>query len=269
MTHTISGIRGPIAEAGDVRGGKVWRGRWDQGAEEAAPGTLVLFSSWALGEPERGRYDDGVLVGWRRAVIAAKKRGADVWVVAHAGALPDWQIAREGWLDPDALANWGCWIDRLGRGLAEAVGGWIALWDPVGEAACYDGDARRAGRVLLDAQAAAYLQLHRGTGAMAREVAAAVTLAPPRLSGVGPGLGVRDRMTMIAHRFATEGWVRAAASGRLGPPFAITGELPNGTAALDRVVVLGEGPHVSRDTAGLAALGRPITTVVGDVIRAA
>lgn len=244
-----------------MRAGTVWRGGWDQGAAQAGPGTLVLFASWARGEPVRGGYAEDELTSWRRAVVGAKKRGADVWVVAHAGTLPDWQIAREGWLDPDALANWGCWIDRLGRALAEAVGGWIALWDPVGEAAWYDGDARRAGRVLLDAQAAAWLQLHRGTGAAAREVAAAVTLTPP-VSPEGAGWGVRRRVLTAAHLAATEGWVRAAATGKLGPPFAITGELPNGTSALDRVVVLGEG-----DTTGLRAIGKPVTVVAGNVVR--
>jgi hypothetical protein len=229
----------------------VWQGPWEVGAASAEPGALVLFASWARSEPERGRYDDAELAAWRRAALTAKKRGADVWVVAHAGALPDWQIARDGWLDPDVLANWGCWIDRLGRALSEAVGGWIALWDPLGEAAAYDGDARRAGRVLLDAQAAAYLQLHRGSGAMAREVCAAVPLRPP------DARGLRGRVVTAAHTIATEGWVRAAATGRLGPPFAVTGELPNGTTALDRVVLLGEG-----DSAPIAALGKPVARVV-------
>ncbi|MDP2309426.1 MAG: hypothetical protein Q8P18_25620 [Pseudomonadota bacterium] len=240
--------------------GTVWRGSWDRGAAQAAPGTLVLFASWARAEPERGRYDEAELAAWRHAVVTAKKRGAEVWVVAHSGALPDWQIAREGWLDPDALANWGCWIDRLGRGLSESVTGWIALWDPLGEAAWYEGEARRAGRVLLDAQAAAYLQLHRGTGAMAREVGVAVTLSPPR-PPERPLRGVRHRILTAAHHAATEGWVRAAATGKLGLPFAITGELPNGTAALDRVVVLGEG-----DPTRLSAIGKPITRVEGDIV---
>ncbi|MES2644527.1 MAG: hypothetical protein V4850_33880 [Myxococcota bacterium] len=261
MTHTFSGIRGPIAEAEHVRAGTVWRGGWDAGAAQATPGTLVLFASWARGEPERGRYDDAELTAWRRAVGVAKKRGAEVWIVAHAGALPDWQIARGGWLDPDALANWGCWIDRLGRGLSEAVSGWIGLWDPIGEAAWYDGDARRVGRVLLDAQAAVWLQLHRGTGAMAREVAAAVTLTPP-VSADGAGWSVRRRVLTVAHEIATEGWVRAAATGRLGPPFAIMGELPNGTAALDRVILLGEG-----DATPLRALGKPVSVVTGPTVR--
>lgn len=233
-----------------MRGGRVWRGGWDLGAAQAGPGTLVLFASWARSEPERGRYDDAELAAWRRAVVTAKKRGAEVWVVAHAGALPDWQIARGGWLDPDALANWGCWIDRLGRGLSEAVTGWIGLWDPIGEAAWYDGEARRVGRVLLDAQAAAYVQLHRGTGAMAREVAAAVVLRPP------DARGLRGRVLSVAHRVATEGWVRAAATGKLGPPFSLVGELPNGAAALDRVVIIGEG-----DDAGLRAIGKPVVRV--------
>jgi hypothetical protein len=87
---------------------------------------------------------------------------------------------------------------------------------------------------------------------MAREVCVAVPLLPP------DPRGLRGRVVTAAHTIATEGWVRAAATGRLGPPFAITGELPNGTPALDRVVLLGEG-----GAAGIAALGKPMARVVG------
>ncbi len=228
----------------------VWRGAWEDGVVVAGE-PLVLFASWARGEPERGRYDDVELAAWRRAAVAARRQGAPVWVVAHAGALPDWQIARDGWLDPDALANWGCWIDRLGRALLEAVDGWIALWDPLGEARWYDADARRVGQVLLDAQAAAYLQLRRGTGAAGTPVGVAVPLDPPAFAGV------RGRVLGRAHRWASEAWVRAAATGRLELPFALTGELPNGTGALDVVVLLGDGDATT------LATGRRVF-VVGD-----
>ncbi len=222
--------------------GLVWRGAWGEGVAAAAEGPLVLFASWARGEPERGRYDDAELASWRKAAVAARRRSVPVWVVVHAGALPDWQIAREGWLDPDALANWGCWVDRLGRALLEAVDGWVALWDPIAEASWYEGDARRVGRVLLDAQAAAYLQLHRGAGAGGTPVGAAVSVEPPGARGV------RGRVLTRAHRWATEAWVRAASTGRLEPPFALTGELPNGTSALDVVVVMGTGDATALTT---------------------
>lgn len=229
-------------------GGLVWRGDWAEGAARAEPGhPLFLTASWARGEPERGRYADAELAAWRKAAVSARKRGVPVWVVVHAGALPDWQIAREGWLDPDALANWGCWVDRLGRALLEAVDGWVALWDPIGEASWYDGEARRVGRVLLDAQAAAFLQLHRGAGAGGTPVGAAFPLDPPGATGL------RGRALARAHRWATEAWVRSAATGRLEPPFALTGELPNGTGALDVVVVLGDGDATALTT-GVRAL---------------
>lgn len=231
--------------------GLVWRGAWEAGVARAE-GPLVVFASWARGEPERGRYDDAELGAWRKAAVGARRRGVPVWVVVHAGALPDWQIAREGWLDPDALANWGCWVDRLGRALLEAVDGWIALWDPLGEALWYDAEARRVARVLLDAQAAAYLQLRRGTGAGGTPVGAAVTLAAPRAAGV------RGRVVAGTHRWATEAWVRSAVTGRLQPPYALAGELPNGTGALDRLVVLGDGA-----LGGLAGVEVPTARVVG------
>jgi hypothetical protein len=211
-----------------------------------------LFASWARGEPERGAYAEAELLGWRRAAAAARRRGAEVWVVAHAGALPDWQIARGGWLDPDALANWGCWVDRLAHTLTEVVAGWFGLWDPLGEAAWYGADARRVARLLLDAQAAAHLQLHRGSGALARQVGVALTLAPPAIDGV------RGRALLVTHLMVSEAWVRAATTGRVGPPFALTGELPNGTGAVDVVGIVGDG------RAGRLGAGKPLF-LVGEV----
>lgn len=214
-------------------GGSPWRGAWDEGARQGGNGPIVLAASWARGEPERGAYDDAELARWRRAALDARKQGRVVWVIAHGGALPDWQVARGGWLDPDALSNWGCWVDRLGRALLEAVDGWFGLWDPIGEARWYEGDARRVARILLDVQAAAYIQLHRGGGAGV-PVGAAVALPPP------PGGRLRA-VTDETHAWLTRGWVRAAATGRLAPPLALVGELPNGAPAIDHLGVIGPG----------------------------
>jgi beta-glucosidase len=230
-------------------GAELARGDWEGAAANAGPGPVVFSAAWARVEPERGRYDDAELAGYRRAVIAARRRGQDPVVVVHAGALPDWAIAREGWLDADALAFWGCYVDRLGHTLAEAVGTWLTLWDPLGEAGWYEGEARRVGRVLLDAHAGAYLQLRRGTGAHAARVGVAVALG-----GATGFLGAR------VARFATEAWVRAVATGRLGPPFALTGELPNGTAALDLLGLIGAP---GGDRHGVDAHGRPVLHLRG------
>ncbi len=234
-----------------MESGFVWRGAWEEGAERAEKGLFVAFASWARGEPERGRYDDAELLGYRRALGVARKRGAEPMVVVHAGALPDWQVARGGWLDPDALALWGCWVDRLAQALNEATSRWIALWDPLGEAGGYDRDARRVGRVLLDAQAAAYLQLRRGAGVHKAQVGALVTVGAAET-------GFQRRARGLAARIATEAWVRAASTGRLGPPFALTGELSNGTAALDFLGVRA-APGASLTT--LAGFGRPLVRV--------
>ena len=81
----------------------------------------------------------------------------------------------------------------------------------------YGREARRVGRVLLDAQAVARLELHRGSGA-----------APLPVGAVFPvPTGLRER-------WAARTWIEAATTGKLGIPWGI-GELPNGTGALDVV----------------------------------
>ena len=204
----------------------LWTGPWSDAPTDAT----VLHAPWARGEPTRGHYDDEELAGWRKAALRRRKERGELWVVVHAGALPDWQIARGGWLDPDAAAAWGCWVERLGRALVDAVDGWYALADPLGEAACYDVDARRVGRALLFAQAQAWTHLRRGGQA------------------VPVGALVRAQVGTVG-RAATAAWLDAAASGRLLPPFGIGGELQSG-GVLDRVGELGGG------VAGAAAVPR-------------
>jgi hypothetical protein len=219
----------------------VAEGTGDGRTGETARPLQPIFVSWARVEPRRGAYDEGELAAVRRSLGAAWREGAEPVVVAHSGALPDWQIARDGWMDPDALAAWGCFVDRLGGALTEQVRYAVGLWTPLAEARCYEGDARRVARVLLDAQAVAYLHLRRVPGRGAR-------------MSVGVAEESRGR---IADRVLVEPFLRALATGRLGPPFAITGELPNGTPAADFVAVLGDAAGVRE------RLGIPVVTLAG------
>lgn len=208
-------------------------------ARVAAGDTLILRAAWAMLEPERGRYDDDAFATVRRAVIAARRAGLEPLVVAHDGALPDWQIARGGWLDRDALAGWGCYVERLASTLGEVLRAWVPVDGPLDEAAAYDADARRVARVLLDAHAAAYLHLRRGPGFGGRPAAVGVierwtddTALPVvrRVLRAAAGLPPGGPAPTDA-----DALVRVLATGRLAAPFAPFGELPNGTPALDFV----------------------------------
>jgi hypothetical protein len=199
-----------------------------------------LEASWARAEPERGRYDEATLDGWLAAVSLARRRGVEPLVCLHAGALPDWVIARDGWLDPDTQAAWGCYVDRLARQLGDRMAWWVGLDRPLREAAVYGADARKAARALLDAQAQAFVLLKRAQahgGKVAR-----VGVAESFGSG-----GVRRRLSARA-------LVRVLESGRVGPPFALTGELANGTAAVDYLVVRGTRAEAERWREGRAVV---------------
>jgi hypothetical protein len=202
----------------------------------AGPHPTIRFVtvSWTRVEPRRGAYDDGELDTLSRAVRAARAEGDEPLVVLHAGALPDWVIARHGWLDPDVGADWGCFVDRVAQRLAAHVRYWSPVRDPFGEAAWYDGEARTALRALLDAHAAAYLHLKRthGPGGRPPEVGSLLAWA----TWTGATLRGRAEAELLA-RWGPNGWVKVLATGRLAPPFALAGELPNGTPALDWIGV--------------------------------
>lgn len=162
-----------------------------------------MYVHWAQVEPVRGEYD---------AAALAAVRGADR-IVLHAGALPDWVIAGGGWLGPDVLAGWGTYVDRVARAAAGSVEEWVTFWSPVEEAGYYGRERRKALRVLADAHAAAYLHLRHGQGNAGR-------VARVGIAELESGLMARA-------------FVRSLRTGRLFPPLAPFGELPNGTPALD------------------------------------
>ena len=227
--------------------GTIGTGSWREAVEAAPPGWLILHAAWARVEPERGRYDDGELERGRAALIAARKRGVEPVVCAHAGALPDWQIAREGWVDPDVAAGWGCYIDRLAHAYGELVRVWVSMWEPLAEAAWYDEERALVARTLLDALATAYLHLKRAPGTAGKPPWIAVV---ERFASWQEGEGqrlpaalrVRSRLdAALRGRLGPEALVAVLATGRLQPPFGTMGELPNGTPAVDVIGVRWEG----------------------------
>ncbi len=208
---------------------------WAPAVEAATPGTwLTLDASWCALEPEKGRYDDAVLDSSRRALITARKRGVDPIVVVHRGGLPDWQIERDGWLDPDALAGFGCYVDRLAHHCGELARHWVGLWEPLGEAALYEAEQARVARTLLEAQASAWLHLRKAPG--------------PR--GGGTLVGIAERFDVAARRrdqlvgrllgreAEPHALISVLSTGQLRPPFGAVGELPNGTPATDFTIAI-------------------------------
>lgn len=212
-------------------------GRWAPGIsalDGAAPGDeVLLFSSWARVEPWRGRYDAAVLQELREGLAMAGERGLRRRVVLHAGAMPGWLRDRGGWEASDALAAWGCYVEALGAGLRGQVDGWVSLWEPSLDALAHGPAWRRAGRVLLDAAAVAYLHLRRGSAARAD----VDMLVAERFGGEADT--AREALAAILADATRERFVEVLRSGKLGLPWAVGGELPNGTPALDGLLVLG------------------------------
>lgn len=240
--------------------GTVWTGEWAEGVERTAPGGwLLLFASWARVEPERGSYDDGEVAAGRKALQAARRKGVEPVVVLHAGALPDWQIARDGWLDPDALSAWGCYADHAAHHLGEQLRWWVGLWEPLREASFYDGDGRRVARLLLDAQSTARLHLRKQPGP----------------GGRIPAVGVVERWGATRRRVTLPGLdadpadalVEVLSTGKLKPPFSPVGELNNASPAADWYGIRADG-DVETLLVRTWAWGRQLVVVDGDAVAA-
>lgn len=223
---------------------------WLESVERADPAEwLVLRAAWCAVEPQKGRYDEGAIEADRRALIAARRRGVDVILVAHSGGLPDWQIAREGWLDVDALAGFGCYVDRLARSFGELVKHWVGVWEPLGEAAVYEGEHGRVARRLLDAQSSAWLHVRKapGPGGGGTLVGVAERFdIPVRRRDQLAGRVLGQVAGLLGRREGLDAWCQPAAhslvgvlaSGRLAPPFGAMGELSGATPATDFTVAI-------------------------------
>lgn len=217
----------------------------------------LLRASWAAVEPRRGDYDAVALGALRAQVVASRRRGEEPVLVLHAGGLPDWVIARGGWLDPDAVSAFGCYVEALGRQLGELTRFQVATWAPMAEAALYGAEQRVAARALVDAQSAAHTLLARSPGHGGRPLQ--VGVAERFARWVGEGLRGRAEAA-LRERWGPERLVEVLCSGRLGPPFALAGELQDGQPAADFVLVEWRGRRRlpgeradGEDAAGLAA----------------
>ncbi len=203
------------------------------------PPHTVVTLCWSQVEPTRGDYDDGAVDEIITAVRGARATGIEPFVVLHDGGFPDWVIERHGWLDPDVLAAWGCYVDRVAQRAGVHVRRWVPIRGPFEEAAWYDREGKAVLRVLLEAHAIAYLHLRRsqGHGGSAPDVGTIATW------GRAP-VGARERARRaVGVGEGADAWVKVLATGTLAPPFALFGELPNGTPALDFIGVEWGGPE--------------------------
>ncbi len=218
----------------------------------------VVTVSWSRVEPTRGDYDDGAVDEVVAAVKRARAAGGEPLVVLHDGAFPDWIVERHGWLDPDVLAAWGCYVDRVAQRAGVHVRRWVPIRGPFEEAGWYDGEGRAVLRVLLDAHATAYLHLRRsqGHGGSPPDVGTIATW------GRSPA-GVVERARRAVGGEGADAWVKVLATGKLAPPFALFGELPNGTPALDFIGMEWVGPESEAGPAlqRLEALGKRVVRV--------
>ncbi|HNH47924.1 MAG TPA: family 1 glycosylhydrolase [Myxococcota bacterium] len=233
--------------------GRIGRGAWGPAVEACPEGqAILLFLSWTRIEPQRGAFAQAELDRAAAALSLARKRGIEPVICLHAKTMPDWQLARGGWLDPDVGAMWGCYVDRVLRDLGERVGVWLVFDGMIEEAAWYGPDQRVATRAMLDAHAAAWLLIHRGPGFGGR---------PPRVGGLeeeGEWLlsgGARRRLQGMQRRqWTADRLAGMMATGKLAWPVSPVGELPNGSPCLDLWglrwrgrYLLPDGPHHAED----------------------
>lgn len=200
--------------------------------------------SWARVEPQRGEYDEDELATLSGLVRTARKSGDEPLVVLHDGALPDWMIARHGWLHPDALASWGCYVDRVAQKLGVHVANWVPVYAILAEADWYEGDRKAVVRSLIEAHATAYLHLKRSQGFGGKS---------PEIGMFEASLGeVPNRWSPGIARISPVAIARVLASGKWSPPLGWFGELSNGTPALDFVAL----------AAGSSTNDWPVPTIV-------
>ena len=195
-------------------------------SDQSTPRHRRVTVAWARVEPIRGEYDEEELSGLSGQVRAVRTTGMEPMVVLHDGALPDWVIARHGWLHPDVLASWGCYVDRVAQKLGVHVAAWVPILGMIGEAGWYDGEQRAVLRTLVEAHATAYLHVKRSQG----------------YGGISPAIGMWEPGRAARGGFLAKpaAVARVLATGRWSFPLGLVGELSNGTPALD-FVALGEG----------------------------
>ena len=186
------------------------------------------FHSWQLARADYGWltpalapiYRDVNVPDWQAQAQAVGVTGG-ILVQAAPTEPETWHLLALADQHPSVLGVVG-WVDWLARGTAELVRYWFSFHGLLREAAWSLHRAPEVARLLIDAHAHARLLLHRSPGFQGRACEVGVI---EHFSGPTDPMNRAQALTLL----------RVLATGRLERPFALTGELPNGTPALDRV----------------------------------
>lgn len=171
-------------------------------AQDLGHNAMKISVEWARVEPERGRFDSGVIDHYRKLLESMRKRGISPFVAAHHFTSPRW------------LADYGWWLGRetprvfaeYASVLAESLGDLVDVWCPINEPVLLAG-------------------LGYGTGTW-----------PPGKRGWPNGIAAYDRLAE-AHNYGYDAIKRVLPHARVGPCVNAVAVTPHENDWTDRLLL--------------------------------
>lgn len=154
-----------------------WGGRWREDfdrAAEAGQNAHRLSVEWSRIQPAPDRWDEDALEHYRQMVRGLVERNLTPLVTLHHFTDPLWLTERGGWENPEAVAHFARFVEKVVQALRDYVNLWCTINEPNVYASMgylmglfppgRRGDLAGALRVLenlLRAHVAAYETIHR------------------------------------------------------------------------------------------------------------
>jgi beta-glucosidase len=89
-----------------------------------------LSVEWARIEPEPGRFDQSALDTYRRMLAAMHAAGIEPLVTLQHFTNPAWLADQGGWRNPESVARFAQYADRVSRSLGDVVRWWVTINEP-------------------------------------------------------------------------------------------------------------------------------------------
>lgn len=89
-----------------------------------------LSVEWARIEPRPGEFDRAELAHYRAVLESLRKHGIEPVVTLHHFTNPRWLSARGGWANPEVVARFERYVDRVVEALGDLVRYWVTLNEP-------------------------------------------------------------------------------------------------------------------------------------------
>lgn len=196
---------------------------------------------WSRIQPQQGSWDESALARYREMVQGLLSRGIEPMVTLHHFTNPLWMTGQGGWENPDSVAWFRAYVEKVAGALGDKIDLWCTINEPgVMIANAYllgrwppgkrsPAAALRVAENIIKAHATAYQTIHRANPRARVGLAKHMIIWRPHR----PWMPVDNVISLLVNRGFNHMLVGAVSRGVLRVPGRLPRRIPAAARTLD------------------------------------